>query len=245
MKRVILILIFSVVFVSSMLALPFSEARREAWFLTDKMAYELNLSHEQYDYVYQVNLEYFLNVNSAKDCYGKYWNYRDADLFYILQDWQYTLYKATSYFLSPIQWIHNGWHFNIYNHYRKGYHFFFKPHCYTTYKGGKWKHRKEKMPSVYKNHKYHPSTGLRDNYHKGNSIDGKHPSVYQRSQKLDEKKRPSVNRQQTKPQSSNAPVVNRPNNRSSQTANPPRGGNTKTPTRQQPSRGNNKREFGR
>ena len=74
MKRIKLTFLMSVLSVCSMMALPYQTANRDALFLTDKMAYELNLSYDQYDYVYQVNLDYFLNINSAYDCTGKQLN---------------------------------------------------------------------------------------------------------------------------------------------------------------------------
>ena len=176
MKRIILTLTLSVIFVSNMVALPLSEARREAWFLTDKMAYELNLSNQQYAHAYQVNLEYFLNVNSPSDCRGCYWDYRNEDLYYILKDWQYTLYKVTSYFYTPIRWIRSTCYHAIYDHYRKNCHYFAKSTCYNTYRGGAWHHRKVNAPSPYKHQKIRNDVGMRDNYHKGNVIEHKSPA---------------------------------------------------------------------
>lgn len=176
MKRTLLTLTMSVIFVSNLLALPLSEARREAWFLTDKMAYELNLSNQQYAHVYQVNLEYFLHVNSPGDCRGRYWDYRNEDLYYILQDWQYTLYKVATYFYTPIRWIRSTCHHAIYDHYRKNHHYFAKPTCYNTYRGGEWHHRKANAPSPYKHKNFRTGVGMRDTYHKGNVTEHKSPS---------------------------------------------------------------------
>ena len=75
MKQMTLALLMSLFSVMTAIALPFSEARREAWYLTDKMAYELNLTPEQYDYVYQVNFDYLLHINTPYDCRGRYWDY--------------------------------------------------------------------------------------------------------------------------------------------------------------------------
>ena len=84
MKRVLLSLLLVLTGSLAANALSYNDARERAWFLTDKMAYELNLNPEQYDVVYQVNLEYFLQVNSPSDCTGRYWRYRNTDLRYIL-----------------------------------------------------------------------------------------------------------------------------------------------------------------
>ena len=90
MKR--LLLSFAMLFaVLSANALGYDEARERALYLTDKMAYELNLTDEQYESVYQINLEYFLSINSVADIDGLYWNYRNEDLRYLLWDAQYSL----------------------------------------------------------------------------------------------------------------------------------------------------------
>ncbi len=242
MKRVILMLALSVINVSCLLALTFSDARREALFLTDKMAYELNLSYSQYDHVYQVNLEYFLNVNTPADCRGRYWNYRDADLLYILHDWQYALYKTTTYFFMPLQWINSVWHYSIYNHYRKGYHYFARPQCYATYLGGNWRGRKSHTTSPYKHHNFKPGAGMRDNYHKGQPNKGSHRPAYQQRDVRRDTNRPSVNRSNNKPQS----TTTKPNRSTVRnTSSSPKRESSKSPNQQNQSRTNNRRVMGR
>ena len=93
MKKLLLTLMLSAVCFMAK-AINYEDARREAWFLTDKMAYELNLTSEQYDRAYQINLDYLLSLNTAADCYGYYWTYRDTDLRCILSSWQYALYST-------------------------------------------------------------------------------------------------------------------------------------------------------
>ena len=53
-----------------MMAMDYEEARQRAWFLTDKMAYELNLTPEQYDIAYEINLDYLMSIRTASDCSG-------------------------------------------------------------------------------------------------------------------------------------------------------------------------------
>ena len=77
-----------------MMAMDYEEARQRAWFLTDKMAYELNLTPEQYDRAYEINLDYLMSIRTASDCSGYYWEYRNADLRCILFDWQYNLFRT-------------------------------------------------------------------------------------------------------------------------------------------------------
>ena len=145
-------------------AMSYEEARQHAWFLTDKMAYELNLTPEQYDRAYEVNLNYLMSIRTASDCYGSYWEYRDADLRYILFDWQYALYKTIDYFFRPIRWYQSHWYFPIFHRYRRGYYFFSRPTIYVTYRGGNWRRRHRRDPSPYMHMRFRPGGGMRDRY---------------------------------------------------------------------------------
>ena len=51
-------------------AMSYEQARERALFLTDKMAYELNLNDEQYEAAYEVNLDYLMSINTYDDIYG-------------------------------------------------------------------------------------------------------------------------------------------------------------------------------
>ena len=57
MKRYILSIMAMMTMALTTNAMSFTQAQREALFLTDKMAYELNLTDEQYDACYEINLE--------------------------------------------------------------------------------------------------------------------------------------------------------------------------------------------
>ncbi|MDD5779770.1 MAG: hypothetical protein PUD40_01775 [Bacteroidales bacterium] len=170
MKRILLSTIMVVLSIVSAKALGYDEARVRAWFLTDKMAYELNLTADQYDWTYQVNMEYFLSVNRPADCYGYYWQYRDMDMRYILRDWQYRLYASIDYFYRPLQWVRSAWYYPVCDYYRYGYYYFDRPTVYVTYHGGNWRHRGRHDASPYCHKKKHKGPGMRDRYdagHKG------------------------------------------------------------------------------
>ena len=171
MKRVLLSLLLVLTGSLAANALNYNDARERAWFLTDKMAYELNLTPEQYDMAYEVNLEYFLSINLAADCTGRYWSYRNADLRYILFDWQYELYSTLEYFYRPIRWITSGWKFAIFDRYRAGYYYYKRPTVYVSYTGGLWKNRRPKDVSPFKDKQFRKGPGMRDNYN------GKRPSA--------------------------------------------------------------------
>ena len=117
-------------------AMSFERAQAEALYLTDKMAYELNLNDQQYNDAYEINLDYFLSIGSPSDLYGVYYNHRINDLRCILYDWQYSLLFAADYFLRPIVWRAGHWFFPIYGHYNRGFFYYSYPSVYISYRGG-------------------------------------------------------------------------------------------------------------
>jgi hypothetical protein len=117
-------------------AMSYERAREEALYLTDKMAYELNLNDQQYNDAYEINLDYFLSLNSEADLYGDYLSYRLSDFRHILCDWQYSIMLAADYFIRPVYWRSNGWYFPIYTHYNHGYFYYSYPTVYYSYRGG-------------------------------------------------------------------------------------------------------------
>ncbi|MBQ9187039.1 MAG: hypothetical protein IJ144_04335 [Prevotella sp.] len=123
-------------------AMSYEQARNEALFLTDKMAYELNLTDEQYEAAYEINLDYLMGVTSYDDVYGTYWERRNLDMSYVLLDWQWNAFCAATYFYRPLYWTNGVWHFGIYARYpRRDYFYFGRPVFYASYRGGHaWHH---------------------------------------------------------------------------------------------------------
>ena len=118
-------------------AMSFTQAQREALFLTDKMAYELNLTDEQYDACYEINLDYLMSVSTVDDLYGTCWSRRNIDMGYILLDWQLAAFRAATYFYRPLYWDAGCWHFGIYARYpRRTFYYFSHPTVYVSYRGG-------------------------------------------------------------------------------------------------------------
>ena len=70
MKRIILIL-FAIGITAmssvSMAAMSNSRVRKETRFLTDKMAYELNLNTAQYNDVYEINFDFIYSIRYLMD----------------------------------------------------------------------------------------------------------------------------------------------------------------------------------
>ena len=123
-------------------AMSYEQARNEALFLTDKMAYELNLTDAQYEAAYEINLDYLMGVTSYDDVYSTYWERRNLDMSYILLDWQWQAFLAASYFYRPLYWDAGYWHFAIYARYpHRDYFYFGRPVFYASYRGGHaWHH---------------------------------------------------------------------------------------------------------
>ena len=137
MKKMIFALMVMLTATVSASAMSYEQARNEALFLTDKMAYELNLTDAQYEAAYEINLDYLMGVTSYNDVFGTYWERRNLDLSYILYSWQWDLFRAATYFYRPLYWDAGYWHFAIYARYpHRDYFYFGRPHFYATYRGG-------------------------------------------------------------------------------------------------------------
>ena len=132
----LMILAMMMVMTISANAMSYNAAKHEALFLSDKMAYELNLTAAQYEAVYEINLDYLMSVDSRADVFGIWWDRRNADLRFVLNSWQYDKYMALSHFYRPLSW-HNGvWTFAVYAHYDRGHFYKARPTVFVTYRGG-------------------------------------------------------------------------------------------------------------
>lgn len=140
MKKFYAILLMAFAFITNAAAMPYDEAARQAYYLTDKMAYELNLTDYQYDRVYQINLDYFLKVNSERDAYGYLWDYRNSCLAAVLYTHQYRSYGSLPYFYRPINWVRNAWCFAVHDHYGHRPDYFCRPTPPPSYHGPAYGH---------------------------------------------------------------------------------------------------------
>lgn len=172
MKKLISILMLLMAFTMSSNAMSYEQARQQALFLTDKMAYELNLTNDQYEAAYEINLDYLMSVNTVDDLYGAYWRYRNLDMSYILLDWQYRAFCDAAYFYRPLYFNAGYWHFGIYARYpHRDYFYFDRPTVYISYCGGhswsmnrgrSWYHGRSYGPRRGDNH-----FGMRDGFDRG------------------------------------------------------------------------------
>ena len=134
-------------FMAKAFALPISEIRENARFLSDRMAYELELTSMQYEDCYEINYDFIYAINdlmdevvygtaSALDEYYRLLDYRNEDLRYVLNSHQYARFIALEYFYRPIYRHGHSWAFRIYTIYHNRSFFYFGlPSIYHTYHG--------------------------------------------------------------------------------------------------------------
>lgn len=183
MKR-ILFMLFAVIMstVVCHAAMSNSKVRKETRFLTDKMAYELNLNTAQYNDVYEINYDFISGVRYLMDdvlrgeewALNRYYDYldiRNDDLRWVLSRRQYSRFMQAAYFFRPIYVSGGHWSFRIYVTYTNPNHFYYpRPYHYRTYCGG---HNRVHYHNVsyYRGRHNHPtyngSFRIRDNksYH--------------------------------------------------------------------------------
>ena len=150
-------------------AMSISKMRQNTRFLTDRMAYELKLSPQQYDDVYEVNYDFINNVRYLMDDVVRGYDYaleryydfldvRNDDLRWILSGSQYRRFLKAEYFYRPIYAQNNKWQFRIYMVYNNVNFFYFgKPHHYASYCGGHYRTHFNNV-SYYRTHfhnRYH------------------------------------------------------------------------------------------
>jgi len=174
MKKMMIALVAMLLVAATGKAMSYEQARNEALFLTDKMAYELNLTEEQYEAAYEINLDYLMGVTSYDDVYGTYWERRNLDLSYILLDWQLSAFRAATYFYRPLYWADGFWHFGIYARYpHRDYFYYGRPVFYASYRGGHAWHRVgghgwyHSRRHHYINHHNTRHFGMRDGWNRG------------------------------------------------------------------------------
>ena len=149
MKKMMTLVMMMTIAISAA-AMPYNTARNEALYLSDKMAYELGLTAAQYEAVYEINLDYLLNVDTRADVFGFWWEVRNRDLRYVLSTWQYDRFMASEWFYRPVVWGTGGWTFSIYTRYGVGRMFFDRPAVFVTFRGG----RSHRGGSFYAGHHF-------------------------------------------------------------------------------------------
>lgn len=148
MKRFALTLILTCFCsMSAMAAMSHSKIRTYARFLSDRMAYELDLTPMQYDDCYEINYDFLTYINpllndmiygyyDAIEEYYTYLDYRNDDFRYILSRTQYIKFMERDYFYRPIYSTGRDWALRVYTIYsNRNFYYYDAPLVYKTYKG--------------------------------------------------------------------------------------------------------------
>ncbi len=135
MKRLLLTMVAVLTLGTAANAMSYKSARDQAFFLTDKMAYELGLSDDQYNAVFEINMDYIMCLEMSDDIFGTFWTRRNNELRYVLSPAQYNMYITMEYFYRPVSWENKKFVFTIYNRYPKNRFYRPAPPGYQVYKG--------------------------------------------------------------------------------------------------------------
>lgn len=148
MKKLILTLALVMGMTTQMLAMSTGTIRTNARFISDRMAYELDLTPMQYDDCYEINYDFIYMVSKimndvvygygdAIDIYYRLLDNRNDDLRYVLNSRQYAKFMALDYFYRPIYTVGKSWNFRIYTIYsNKTFFYYDAPRGYKTYNSG-------------------------------------------------------------------------------------------------------------
>ena len=112
------------------------DIRVNARFLTDRMAFELNLNQSQYNDLFEINFDFLSGVDpyltgmacadaAALDAYYRYLDERNDDLRWILSSSAYTRFLAIEYFFRPIYAMNNVCYLRVYKVYPNRSFFYF------------------------------------------------------------------------------------------------------------------------
>ncbi len=212
MKRYLFILAAVFGFAAGAKAMDYETARNQAYYLTDKMAYELNLSDAQYNDAYEINLDYLLALNSPSDIELAYLRHRNEDLRYILMDWQWRAFMAEEYLFNPVRWVSGAWYFPIYRHYARTHFFYSHPRIYWDYRGAHA--RRHYAHSYYANRRPHWNGGLRGHSHTMIGRPNHRPNRPSGNVMNRPNHRPDrFDRPANRPNRPNGNIINRPNER--------------------------------
>lgn len=147
MKKMFLTLIIALTSIIGMQAMSNSNIRQNARFISDRMAYELDLLPWQYEECYEINYDFIHAIDrimddvvfgyyDAIDRYYSLLDERNDDMHYVLSASQFRKFMARDYFYRPIYTTGRKWAFRIYTIYSNTSFFYYDaPRVYKSYHG--------------------------------------------------------------------------------------------------------------
>ena len=215
MKKILLVTALMIATVVNANAMSYTKARSEALFLTDKMAYELELTDYQYEAVYEINLDYFNGLIGTTDLFGINWNRRANELGYVLTSWQYRLFLETEYFYRPVIVRNKALTFVIYDRYHRDRFYKPAPRAYAHYKVGTRKyHEAPHNNKHFADHHYKKGTGHKpsgNHNHNAGHVDkpkGDKPAGHHNNGDFNKGNKPTGNHNTDKVDKPNKPTGN-------------------------------------
>lgn len=168
------------------------DIRVNARFLTDRMAFELNLTQTQYNDLYEVNYDFFHGIDPyiaamarqesyAMDTYYRYLDERNDDLRWILSSAEYVRFMALEYFFRPVYTLNRVCYLRIYTVYpNRNFFYYSRPVHYLTYCGGHSRHHlggrsfyRARHPKVYRYPVYQGNSHIRPDSRKHDFTQGR------------------------------------------------------------------------
>lgn len=170
------------------------DIRVNARFLTDRMAFELNLTQTQYNDLYEVNYDFFSGIDPyvaamarqeayALDAYYRYLDERNDDLRWVLSSAEYVRFMALEYFFRPVYVLNRVCSLRIYQVYpNRSFFYFGRPAHYLTYCGGHSRRHlggrsfyRARHPKVYRHPVYAGNFHSRSDFRKHDFAPGRPP----------------------------------------------------------------------
>lgn len=149
--------------------------REQARFLTDKMTYELGLNPRQYTDVFEINYDFInaaeslrydiLRGNSAAlDRYYSLLDYRNQDIYWVLNSRQYRSFTSRNYFYRPIYRSGSNWGLRIFINYTNHNHYYYAPPTNYRYYNGR-SYRGQGQNYYYRDRYSHSRSGKYNSFH--------------------------------------------------------------------------------
>ena len=147
-KTLVTLAMILVALTTQVFGMSLSNVRTHARFISDRMAYELDLSPAQYDDCYEINFDFIYTAerimddvvygySDAIDAYYRLLDNRNEDMRYVLSARQFAKFMKLDYFYRPIYSTGRTWNFRVYTIYSNRKFFYYDaPTVYKTYKGG-------------------------------------------------------------------------------------------------------------
>ncbi len=148
MKKFFVTLAMMMLVATQVFAMSNSRIRETARFLSDRMAWELDMTPQQYDDCYEINYDFIFAINpimddvsrgylSAIDMYYTYLDWRNDDLRFVLNAVQYRRFLELEYFYRPVYTYRGRWLFRVYQIYNNPkFYYFNAPSVFKIYAGG-------------------------------------------------------------------------------------------------------------